>query len=344
MLEYDNNAFYYFALTFLFLYAIPGTWYILSELNEAYLRKPAVEVKARTSAEAKKSTKLKKVLYGYARIDNLTFKINLGLVVFCWLIIIIVVTLVSADGQVSTFDPHKILGIEIGASMSQIKKAYRALSLVYHPDKNPGDADKAEMFMKIAKAYAALTDPTSRENYEKYGNPDGKQSLEVSIGLPSLLLDNPKVVLVLYLCGMIFFIPAAVAIWYANSQQYGEKNILYETYANFYQLLTPNHDHMKTLSEIIAAAGECRNIISPTPGAPTGSTSDDVAINKLYGSKISKIMAKPRLEHPVILKTNILLHAHILRLNDEMPTVSIYICRYVLYSMYVYYYMLIYYD
>ena len=79
---------------------------------------------------------------------------------------------------------------------------------------------------------------------------------------------------------------------------------------------------MKALGEIIAAAGECRMIISPTPGAPTGSTADDLAINKLYGSKVSRVMAKPRLEHPVILKTNILLHAHVLRLTEELPAVS----------------------
>ena len=172
MLEYDNNAFYYFALTFLFLYAIPGTWYILSELYEAYLKSPAKDIKSRTKVEALKASKLKKELYGYARINNFTFKVHLGLVVFVWLAIAIIILFVMADGKVSSFDPYTILEIEAGASISQIKKAYRRLSLVYHPDKNPGDADKADIFMKIAKAYQALTDPVSRENFEKFGNPD----------------------------------------------------------------------------------------------------------------------------------------------------------------------------
>jgi preprotein translocase subunit Sec63 len=61
--------------------------------------------------------------------------------------------------------------------------------------------------------------------------------LEVSIGLPRLLLDNPKVVLVLYLLAMVVLIPVVVGLWYNNSKQFGEKNIMYETYMAFYQLL-----------------------------------------------------------------------------------------------------------
>ena len=59
--------------------------------------------------------------------------------------------------------------------------------------------------MMVAKAYEALTDPVAKENFEKYGNPDGKQSLEVSIGLPSWLLDgdNRNLVLMTYLIIMV---------------------------------------------------------------------------------------------------------------------------------------------
>lgn len=35
------------------------------------------------------------------------------------------------------------------------------------------------MFMKVAKAYEALTDPVAKENWERYGNPDGKTAMEV---------------------------------------------------------------------------------------------------------------------------------------------------------------------
>lgn len=39
--------------------------------------------------------------------------------------------------QIQIFEPFSILGLESGASDSEIKKAYRRLSIQYHPDKNP---------------------------------------------------------------------------------------------------------------------------------------------------------------------------------------------------------------
>lgn len=50
----------------------------------------------------------------------------------------------------ANFDPYEILGIPLGASQTEIKKAYRKLSLILHPDKDTGD-EKA--FMKLSKAY-----------------------------------------------------------------------------------------------------------------------------------------------------------------------------------------------
>ena len=66
--------------------------------------------------------------------------------------------------------------------------------------------------MLIAKAYEALTDETAKANWEKFGNPDGKQSLEVSIGLPTFLLDGQwkYVILLSYLFGMVVIIPTLV--------------------------------------------------------------------------------------------------------------------------------------
>lgn len=75
----------------------------------------------------------------------------------------------------------QILQVERGASDGEIKSSYRKLSLLYHPDKNPGNEEAAKMFMDVAKAYETLTDPTAKENWEQYGNPDGKQSFAVSV-------------------------------------------------------------------------------------------------------------------------------------------------------------------
>lgn len=353
MLEYDDTAFYYFALTFLVIYAVPGTYYALSELFIAFVWGPDKDAKARTTAEGNKSLKIKQQLYGFARINNTKFWMNLGITLVGWLLITAIVLVVLRDGAVQSFNPHDILGITEGATVAQIKKAYRTLSLKYHPDKNPGDQDAADTFMRIAKAYQALVDPVARENFEKYGNPDGKQSLEVSIGLPVLLLDNPKVVLVLYLCGMIIFIPAAVGLWYANSQQYGDKDIKYETYTMLYQMITPDVNTAKAVPELLASSAEFRGIVEecmpgttanfkPPPPPPDAAKmtpqqqqqymmaaqqkmaqsnpykADDIAISKLLGSKLNRVMQRPRFEHPIIMRTNVLLHAHILRLTADL--------------------------
>jgi DnaJ family protein C protein 7 len=56
-------------------------------------------------------------------------------------------------------DYYKILGVEKDADDNQIKKAYRKVALIHHPDKNPGDDDAAERFKDITEAYETLSDP-----------------------------------------------------------------------------------------------------------------------------------------------------------------------------------------
>jgi DnaJ family protein C protein 7 len=55
-------------------------------------------------------------------------------------------------------DYYKILGIEKDASETEIKKAYRKLAIVHHPDKNPDDEDAADRFKDIGEAYETLSD------------------------------------------------------------------------------------------------------------------------------------------------------------------------------------------
>ena len=56
-------------------------------------------------------------------------------------------------------DYYKILNVEKSADDNQIKKAYRKLAIVHHPDKNPGDDAAAERFKDIGEAYETLSDP-----------------------------------------------------------------------------------------------------------------------------------------------------------------------------------------
>ncbi|KAK4151772.1 hypothetical protein C8A00DRAFT_16871 [Chaetomidium leptoderma] len=63
-------------------------------------------------------------------------------------------------------DYYRILGIEKTASESEIKKAYRKLAIVHHPDKNPGDAAAEARFKDISEAYETLIDHEKRQRYD----------------------------------------------------------------------------------------------------------------------------------------------------------------------------------
>ena len=67
-------------------------------------------------------------------------------------------------------DLYVILGLEHGASESDIKRAYRRLARRYHPDINPGDRTAEARFRQILEAYETLMDPERRSRYDS-GSP-----------------------------------------------------------------------------------------------------------------------------------------------------------------------------
>ncbi|WP_028582889.1 DnaJ C-terminal domain-containing protein [Desulfogranum mediterraneum] len=64
---------------------------------------------------------------------------------------------------------YQKLGVAKDASAAEIKKAYRKLALKHHPDKNPGDAESERKFKEISEAYAVLSDPEKRQQYDTFG-------------------------------------------------------------------------------------------------------------------------------------------------------------------------------
>ena len=67
-------------------------------------------------------------------------------------------------------DYYKILGVDKSAGKEDIKKAYRKLALKYHPDRNPNNKKAEEKFKKISEAYAVLSDPEKRKQYDTFGS------------------------------------------------------------------------------------------------------------------------------------------------------------------------------
>ena len=67
-------------------------------------------------------------------------------------------------------DYYEVLGVEKNADEAAIKKAYRVLAKKYHPDMNPGDKNAEAKFKEASEAYAVLSDPEKRRQYDQFGH------------------------------------------------------------------------------------------------------------------------------------------------------------------------------
>lgn len=63
-------------------------------------------------------------------------------------------------------DYYKILGIAKDSDQIQIKKAFRQLALLHHPDKNKNSEESKVKFMELVQAYEVLSDEKARERYD----------------------------------------------------------------------------------------------------------------------------------------------------------------------------------
>jgi len=67
-------------------------------------------------------------------------------------------------------DYYKILGVSKSSSADEIKKAYRKMALKYHPDRNQGDKQAEAKFKEVSEAYAVLSDPEKKKQYDMFGS------------------------------------------------------------------------------------------------------------------------------------------------------------------------------
>ncbi len=72
---------------------------------------------------------------------------------------------------------YEVLGVDNDASSDEIKKAYRKLSMKWHPDKNPNDKKAEEKYKEITSSYTVISDPKKRKEYDfSLNNPFGNGS------------------------------------------------------------------------------------------------------------------------------------------------------------------------
>ncbi|XP_014232859.1 translocation protein SEC63 homolog [Trichogramma pretiosum] len=252
--QYDESGgtFFYFLLSFLALLLVPGTYYLWPRAPKP---DPAEKEQAECNCDGCKKKKI--ILQKIDPWKNTKCFLRKSIIVTGWLILALLAYKVSQfDYEMSNFDPYEILGVSPGASASSIKKAYRQLSLILHPDKETGN-EKA--FMRLTKAYQALTDKEAMSNWEKYGNPDGPGAMGFGIALPSWIVEKENSVLVLGAYALVFMLalPTAVGMWWYRSIKYTGDQVLLATTKMYYAFFHNTPTMMvKRIIMVLAASYE----------------------------------------------------------------------------------------
>ncbi|KAJ3350212.1 secretory subunit [Allomyces javanicus] len=277
-LRYESSSAeaYYVVLTFLVLLVVPATWLVFLRAPSASAAKAPSEraldgndknaaqctCSACTTQRAARAPHTKVAATGTRR--RLLIR---GLIVLGWIALAYTAYQVATSApSVQLFDPHATLGVAEGADRATVRKAYRQLSLTEHPDKVPASRRKqAEArFVEIAKAYKVLTDAKARENFEKYGNPDGPMGMSFGIGLPAWMMQT-NVVVMGYL-GLLVLVPAAFASWWYGSRKYAADGILKSSIDRI-QADSPSATTTASLISLIATSHSDPTVLSDTETA-----------------------------------------------------------------------------
>jgi len=300
---FDDVAFYWFLLSCTFAFVMPISYSFLTTWKwstpENWTRKmKSCKEKSYRNGKEERAERMA-MLLGWR---GMSF-------IFGWLLLVVLLIKLFTQEQqeMYSFNPFKILEIEEDAEPKAIKKAFRQLSLRYHPDKNPGNAEAEQMFIRITKAHEVLTDEATRDNYEKYGNPDGYHGTSVTIGLPSWLTnkDNELAILVAYFLVMIVVIPVVVGLWWRKSSKFLEDGVMQNTAYRFYRQVQES-TAAKYFPGILSSAVEfCE-------GVPCKNTQAD-DLSKLHRRVSDNFVKNQGDVNNDIMKVKTLLYAHLLQ-------------------------------
>ncbi|GFP81023.1 Dnaj protein erdj2a [Phtheirospermum japonicum] len=314
----ENNAL--FPIFILSMIALPLVPYTILKLFRAASKK-AKSIHC-VCSDCTRSGKYRKSVFN--RIANVTTCGNFSLVLLWVIVGFLVYYVKNMSREIQVFEPFSILGLESGATDNEIKKAYRRLSIQYHPDKNPDPAAHKYFVESISKAYQALTDPISRENFEKYGHPDGRQGFQMGIALPQFLLNidgSSGGILLLWIVGLCILLPLVLAaVYLARSAKYTGNYVKNDTLGAYFHLMKPSLAPSKVMEVFIKAAEFLEIPVR---------RSDDEPLHKLFMTvrselsldlkNIKKEQTKFWKQHPALVKTELLIQAHLIR---ETATLS----------------------
>ncbi|KAG0758961.1 hypothetical protein G6F57_009259 [Rhizopus arrhizus] len=225
----------------------------------------------------------------------------------------------NAEIKTATWDPYEIMGIKESATLPEIKKAYKKLSLVYHPDKaKPGtEKESEERFIDITKAYKVLTDEDARRNFLEFGHPDGKQTFTMGVALPKGLVEgNGMYVLGFYALAFGLGLPYFIARWWYRSRRLTKDKILNKTMGVFVKGLK-EEDGYKEIIYTLSGAIEFKENADIRPkeekvlNAINGSIAEEM--ENRFGEKFDRLSDNSTAAYR--RKARTLLYAYLLRVD-----------------------------
>ncbi|KAF7194328.1 Translocation protein sec63 [Pseudocercospora fuligena] len=320
--NYDADAqfFPYFVLTMTSLVTLPLTYSLLrtptdtsalakaGHIDSGY--KPDNEdiILAQRAKQKRKELRLKRMLTAVT-----------GWLVMAYMVYLVLVT---ARTEAKIWDPYSILNIGMSATEKEINSRYRRLSITMHPDKrqpnpalNETETSINDDWVEIVKAYKALTDEEIRNNYQMYGNPDGKQSTSFGIALPQFLVAEGSGKYILAMYGLLLGIglPWLVGKWWYGMQKQTRERILVTSAGNMVREYKDRMDGGDVIAAVSTAV-EFRDILHGTKSEQDLGKIENRLLSNPEAALLPKDQAKLKdLEDQARRKTLALLWAYLTR-------------------------------
>lgn len=244
-MEYDeqNSFFPFFILVALFLALVPATWSLWRKKSRQGSKSTSLIERPKCNCEkCQEHVSFQAVRHheGGRLPGKHELFVGLGWLIFAVLLYYVYTHPLDVNGNL--WDPYEILGIDPSMAESAIKSHYRRLARQFHPDKvRPSDLLSKEQidlrFHEITRAYKALTDEVTRENWLNYGNPDGRVENSILLALPAWIVSpqNNFYVLGGYIVILGILLPYLVGKWWYGSRATTKEGVLNETAALFFR-------------------------------------------------------------------------------------------------------------
>ncbi|KAG8826554.1 secretory subunit [Serendipita sp. 411] len=310
---YDGGMAAYFLLTFLALILVPLTLSFAANFRSSTVIQGC---KCQDCIENREKIGQKeRSTFGKLGSDSKTIFLSIGWLIFAGLVYFVL----NTSSTLTVYDPFTILGISSSATEKEIKKFYKKLSLKFHPDTVKLDEgqtaeDAAAHFIELTKAYKALTDEVVRKNFEEYGHPDGKQTVEMGLALPPWVVDAHNNIWVLGAYGILIggLLPYLVGKWWFGSRSRTKDGVHSKTAGIFFKDITEDATPATLVSSL------SKGLEVEKPHLLKRLKLDDIRslqeqVSQKLGATASAIYANLKSKESKIAFT--LLYAHLLRVD-----------------------------